>query len=179
MGYVHGSWQQKFGTEGEQTVEEWLKSLGWAVIRLCTIRNYEGVGAPLLMGSRCNLILPDFQALDFTGQRRPPFFVEVKHKQQATECYKLAHTLVHGFGRRSIEQYREVERTTDIPVWLLVLEALTGALLALRVSRAEWDDSFGSNENIKGVDYGGMVYFRKTRFAQVAQMARIQQKLAV
>jgi hypothetical protein len=178
MNYVAGSHEQRFGTEAEITVEEWLKSLGWAVIRLCTIRNYEGVGAPLLMGARFNLILPDFQALDFTGRHRPPFFVEVKHKTQATECYKLAHTLVHGFGRRSIEQYREVERTTDIPVWLLVLEALTGELLALRVSRAEWDDEFGDNSK-KGVDRGGMVYFRKGRFAQVAQMARIQQRLEV
>ena len=70
-------------------------------------------------------------------------------------------------------------RRCSAGMWLLVLEALTGELLALRVSRAEWDDSFGSYENIKGVDYGGMVYFRKTRFAQVAQMARIQQKLDV
>ena len=36
MTYVAGSREQIFGTEAEVTVEEWLKQLGWCVIRLCT-----------------------------------------------------------------------------------------------------------------------------------------------
>jgi hypothetical protein len=177
MAYIEGSRAQVFGTEGEQTVEQWLKGRGWAVLRLCTIRNYDGMGAPMLMGARCNLILPDFQALDFSGKSRPQMFVEVKHKTQAVECYKLGHALVHGLGRLDWRQYCDVERDTSIPVWLLILEHLTGELLALRVVKVKPDDEFGSNEDRKGVNYGGMVYWRKSRFVLVAQLQRIQQRL--
>lgn len=178
MNYVRGSWQEKFGTEGEKTVEEWLKEQGWAVVRLCTIRNYDGIGAPLLMGAKCNMILPDLQAFDFSGRHRPPFFVEVKHKGQSVENYKLGHAHVHGFGKTGWLHQKRVEEVTDIPVWTVVLEALSGELLAARLSKMEPDDEFGDDSK-KGVNRGGMVYFRKSRFALVAQLKRIQHRLEV
>jgi hypothetical protein len=176
MTYARGSRAETFGTDGEQTIEQWLRGRGWGVVRLCTIRNYDGSGAPLLMGSRCNLILPDFQVLDFTGRHRPPCFVEVKHKAQAVECYKLGHRLVHGIGRWNWQQYCDVERQTDVPVWMLLLEAMTGELLALRVAKVTPDDEFGGADK-PGVDAGGMVYWLKSRFVLVAELARIQGRL--
>lgn len=178
MNYVPGSWPQQFGSEGEQSVEGWLQSLGWGVTRLCTIRNYDGIGAPLLMSAKCNLVLPDLQAFDFTGRKRPPFFVEVKHKTQAVENYKLGHVLVHGFGRVGWLHQKQVEEVTGVPVWTVVLENLTGELLAQRLSKATPDDEF-TDDSRKGVNRGGMVYFRKSRFAQVAQLERVQQRLEV
>lgn len=178
MNYVHGSWQQEFGTDAEKTVEEWLKELGWGVVRLCTIRNYDGIGAPLLMGAKCNIILPDLQAFDFTGRRRPPFFVEVKHKTQSVENYKLGYVHVHGFGRTGWQHQKRVEEHTGIPVWTVVLEALSGELLAARLTKWEPDDEWGDASR-KGVNRGGMVYFRKARFPMIAQLARIQQVLPV
>ena len=95
--------------------------------------------------------------------------------EKAVAFHKLGHVPVHGIGRWNWKQYCEVEQQTDIPVWMLILEALTGELLALRVAKVTPDDEFGGDR--KGVDRGGMVYWRKSRFALVAQMARIQGKL--
>lgn len=173
MTYVQGSAAQAFGEAGEQTVEEWLRGRGWFVTRLCTIRNYDGTGAPLLMGSTCNLILPDFQALQ---ARKPPVYVEVKHKTQAPLNYKLGHVPVHGIGRWNWLQYRKVEQETGVSVWMLILEHLTGELLAIRVALVEPDDSFGGDDT-PGVDRGGMVYWRKSRFVLLAELARIQGRL--
>jgi hypothetical protein len=173
MTFVAGSHAQKFGTEGEQTVEEWLKGRGFYVVRLCTIRNYDGTGAPMLMGSACNLILPDLQVLDPMMQK-PPAYVEVKHKTQAPLNYKLGHVPVHGIGQWNWKQYQRVEQMTGVPVWLLILEHLTGELLALRTSVPP-DDCFGGSA--KGVDEGGMVYWRKSRFVLLAELAQVQQRL--
>jgi len=60
------------GAGAEQTVEQVLQGRGFYTIRLCNIRNHEGIGAPMMMGARSNLILPDYQVVDCQGAK-PPF----------------------------------------------------------------------------------------------------------
>lgn len=126
----------------------------------------------MMMGAQCNLVLPDFQAMK-PGQQ--PFYVEVKHKEYAPISYRLGHIPVHGIGRRNWEQYRRVGLLANCPVWLLILEDLTGELLGLRISTAEPDEKSDTEK----MDRGGMVFWRKSRFVLIAQMERRQERLAL
>ena len=80
---------------------------------------------------------------------------------------------VHGIGRRNWEQYVRVGLVTKIPVWLLVLEELTGELLALRMGTAQPDQIDESD----ALNKGGSVFWRKSRFVLVAQLERRQGRL--
>jgi hypothetical protein len=159
------------GLVGERTVEQFLQSRGFFVVRLCNIRNHDGIGAPMMIGAQCNLILPDLQAVDTRGNR-PPFYVEVKFKHLAPMSYVLqAH--VHGIPRRNWQQYVQVGLAARTPVWLLVLEELTGELLALRMGTTSPDQVDESNT----LNPGGSVFWRKKRFVLVAQLERRQYAL--
>jgi hypothetical protein len=135
-----------------ETVEQWLRGRGCHISRM-----YRG-DLRFLLEAPCNEIL---------DRERPtrPFYVAAERKTQAPLNYKLGHVPVHGLGAWKWERFREVAA----PVWWVVAEALTGELLALRVSDEEPDDTFGGG-NIKGVDRGGMVYWRKSRFAKLADL---------
>jgi hypothetical protein len=85
---------------------------------------------------------------------------------------------VHGIGRTSWLHQRKVEEVTTVPVWTVILEALSGELLAARLTGMEPDDQFG-DESRKGVNRGGMVYWRKSRFVLVAQLERLRKQLAL
>jgi hypothetical protein len=160
------------GVVGEQTVEGWLQERGFFVVRLCNIRNHEGLGAPMMMGAKCNLVLPDFQVLK-PGQE--PFYIEVKHKHLSPISYRLGHVPVHGIGRRNWEQYRRVAILARCSVWLLILEDMSGELLALRLNTADPDEKSDTDK----MDPGGMVFWRKSRFVLVAQLERRQERMAL
>jgi hypothetical protein len=77
---------------------------------------------------------------------------------------------VHGIARRNWEHYRRVGLVTKIPVWLLVVEEMSGELLALRMGTAEPDDRDDSD----ALNKGGSVFWKKSRFVLVAQLERRQ-----
>lgn len=112
-----------------------------------------------LLEAPCNL-------LPVRGYSRP-FYVEIQQKKQAVPSYKLGKVLTHGVG---LVLHREWQ-TRDVPVWLLIAEVKSGELLALKVNDAEPDTSFVPLRNVKGVDKGGMAYFRKSRFALLAELS--------
>jgi hypothetical protein len=157
------------GQLAERTVEAWCKERGFFVTRLCNIRNHDGIGAPMMMGAVCNLILPDFQ---LAKAGRSPFYIEVKFKETYPVSYALGHIPVHGIGRRKWEQYRRVSLLTGSPVWLLILEHLSGELLGLRIGTNDPDIISDTDK----MDRGGMVFWRKSRFILIAQLERRQQR---
>lgn len=156
------------GVLGEQTVERFLQSRRFYVVRLCNIRNHEGIGAPMMLGGKCNLILPDFLAVDADGLKEQ-FYVEVKFKHLAPMSYVVGHP-VHGIAKRNYEQYCRVGLATKASVWLLILEELTGELLGLRMGTATPDQIDESDK----LNRGGSVFWKKSRFTLIAQLERRQ-----
>jgi hypothetical protein len=137
-----------------QTVEQWLAEQRFRIGRL-----HRG-DMRFLLEAPCNEVLNN-------SPPARPFYVEIERKTQAPESYKLGHRHVHGFGRWKWERFSQAKA----PVWLMVAEALSGELLALKVGDVDApDDEF--NGNTKGIDRGGMVYLLKSRFALLANLDR-------
>lgn len=136
------------------TLDQWLRGHGFSVARL-----HRGDLRFLLEAPCCEVL---------TRDKPPrPFYVEAERKTQAPMNYKLR-VPVHGFGRWKWDAFQQ----QTVPVWVVVAEALSGELLALRVDGEEPDETWGGGGNVKGVDRGGMVYLRKSRFAKLADLVR-------
>lgn len=171
MTFVAGSRDDRFGAVGAQRVEDHLRQRHWYVTRLHAIRNADGIGAPMLMGAACNLILPDLQVID-PRRLGQPFYVEVKTKaRQGYYANGGYHT--HGIDAPNWRQYRRVQLTTGLPVWLLVLEDVSGRLMGLQVHRTDPDHECGACPPFPK----GGVFWRLSQFLPIAQLERRQREL--
>jgi hypothetical protein len=171
VSYIEGSREARFGASTEQRVEMFLRERNLFVTRLCNIRNSDGIGAPMLMGAYCNLILPDLQVMD-PRRLGQPYYVEVKAKTDKA-WWGIGNCHTHGIDRKNWEQYRQVGLKTGLPVWLLILEDLSGELLGLRVSTCEPDHFSEPTRKAPS----GMAYWRKSRLLLIAQLERGQAAL--
>lgn len=162
--------QYQRGDRAEKSVSKFLQERGFFVTWLAHIRNIEGIDAPMLMGARCNLILPDLHVIDPKG--KPPFYVEVKLKAGSTHS-ALMGTLVHGIGLRRWEQYKRFSLIAQVPVYLLILEELSGELLGLRVGTKDPDRVYEGDV----MDKGGMVFWKRAGLKKIAQLERRQAQL--
>ena len=106
----------KTGQAGEYEIREWLMAAGWSVIPMTDINSYRS-RAPRLEGQGKSPVLPDLQVHGKDGHA----WVEIKTKRSATRHLKTG-VWEHGLAARLWENYREVERTSNMPVWLCVLE---------------------------------------------------------
>jgi len=171
--FIEGSWRHQFGTVTEQRVEGWLKDRRLFVTRLCNIRNADGIGAPMLMGAHCNLILPDFQVID-PRKLGQPFYVEVKAKTTRA-WYAKGYCYTHGIDRPNWDHYRRINLTTGLPVWLLILEDLSGELLGVQIHRTDPDHLSEPNSAFPR----GGVFWRHSQLLLIAQLERRQGALEI
>ena len=174
MTFVPNSPTARFGTYGEARVEDWLKQRDLFVTRLCNIRNVDGIGAPMLMGARCNLILPDFQIID-PRKLGQPFYVEVKTKT-VPAWYAKGYCYTHGIDTANWRHYKRISLTTGLPVWLLILDDMSGELLGLQIHRCTPDHHCEPNE---AFPKGGGTFWRRSQLLLIAQLERRQHKLDV
>lgn len=171
MTYLPASPGVRLGTSGEVRVEDWLKSRSLFVTRLCNIRNADGIGAPMLMGARCNLILPDFQIID-PRKLGQPFYVEVKTKTEPG-WYANGHCYTHGVDTPNWRHYRRIALTTGLPVWLLILEDISGELRGLQIHRTDPDHHCEPNAAFPK----GGTFWRRSQLLLIAQLERRQETL--
>lgn len=173
MTYDPKSRSARLGDETELRVEDFLRSRSLFVTRLCKIKNPDGIGAPMLMGARFNLILPDFQVID---PRRfgQPYYVEVKGKNEPGWKVTLrAHT--HVVDRPNWNHYQNIHKVTGLPIWLLILEDMSGELLGLAVHRTSPDHFCEPNDQFPK----GGAFWRKSQFTLIAQLERRQGKMEI
>jgi hypothetical protein len=171
MVYAADTRDARFGFAGEMRVEDFLKKRRLYVTRLNMIRNSDGIGAPMLLGAHCNLILPDFQVID-PSKLGQPFYVEVKTKTEPGfsrnhQCY------THGIDTPNWYHYRRINLTSGLPVWLLILEDLSGELLGLQTHRTYPHHQCAANDQFPK----GGVFWKRTQFILIAKLEARQPDL--
>ena len=116
------------GHAGERLVVSFLNARGSGVIPSYDFTGSDGQKAPRLMFSAHGLVIPDLD-VSKDGIRS---WLEVKTyhgpaRNEREDC------LVHGIERRLFDQYLGVEQATGTPVWIGVLEYLSGEFLIARL----------------------------------------------
>ena len=116
-----------------------------------------GDKAPKLQGAAGGYVVPDLD-VSKNGSRS---WIEVKAKNNAGSPTRLTGQVEHGFSWRLFQQYRTVQQITGTPVFIIVLELLTGDILyqsldALDAVKRVYDGD--------KMDRGGTVFFPRSHF---------------
>lgn len=127
----------------------------------------------MLMGARFNLILPDFQIIN-PRKFGQPFYVEVKTKTAAA-WYGNGYCHTHGIDTPKWQQYQRIHEMSGLPVWLLVLEDMSGDLLGIEVDKVQPDHECAETAQFPR----GGTFWRRSQFALVAELERRQERLAL
>ncbi len=154
----------------EEAFGRWLTRRGWHVL---PAYDYSGAGdnkAPKLLGATpgAALITPDL--LGFAPGKKSTWW-EIKLKRHAV-LFRQTNTVVTGCSARHWDHYREVERVTGNPVWLVfaheeeneVRAALLPDLAATAQERRYDGDKFGG---------GGMVFFPWERLTRLCALSAL------
>ena len=116
-----------------------------------------GDEAPKLQGAFCGYVVPDLD-VSKGGARS---WVEVKAKTNAGSPTRLTGQIEHGFSWRLFQHYRTVQQITGTPVFIIILEVITGDILY---------QSLDALDEVKRVydgdkmDRGGTVFFPRAIF---------------
>ena len=108
-----------FGHAGESLVSNWLRSQGHTVVPIgspnYTLHSHQG-GAPVAYTPEGPIVTPDLLCFSGDGAR----WVEVKQKSRFA-WYRRGQCWNTGIDDRLWTHYRDCERVTGFPVWLLFL----------------------------------------------------------
>ncbi len=145
-----------FGRTAEETVAGILQHrFGCHVV---PVYDYNGANkAPKLQGAGGGLVVPDLD-VSRDGERT---WVEVKAKNNSGSPTRLTGRAEHGFSWRLFCEYRDVQRITGTPVYIVIFETVTGDVLF---------QSLDALDGIKRVydgdkmDRGGTVFFPRDAF---------------
>ena len=122
--------QLALGMIGERMVAAWAKARGCGVIPSYEYSGDDSSKAPRMMFEHAGLAIPD---LDVCGGGRRTW-IEVK--SYARPWMNRRHrALVHGIGGRLARDYAAVAAESGCPVFLFVLEIVSGELLSLRLGK--------------------------------------------
>jgi hypothetical protein len=111
-----------------------------------------GNKAPRLQGAVAGYVVPDLD-VSSNGERS---WIEVKAKTNAGSPTRLTGKNEHGFSWRLFQHYRMVQQITGTPVYIMILEVMTGEVLY---------QSLDTLDGIKRVydgdkmDRGGTIFF--------------------
>jgi len=119
--------EYKLGLWGEESAEKLLEESGCMVV---SKRLYTGEGAPMLHGFKVKLILPD---LDVSRQGKR-WWVEVKTKKRPG-YYGKRRCETHAVDCSNWTQYFRVQKEMGSPVFLMVIEKLTGNILLQSIDK--------------------------------------------
>lgn len=122
--------QLALGHLGEEIVVKWLQGRGWGVIPSYAYQGKDNKAPRLFFAKHSDsLVIPDVDACR-AGDRR---WIEIKTHYHAP--MNTTHACpVHGITGRLRDHYTQVERQSNTPVWICVLEVGSGALLGARLS---------------------------------------------
>lgn len=154
--------QLAFGHEGERVVEQWLQSIGFACL---PAYDFSERGAPSLRRGTWQHSVPDILG----ASAGKSFWFEVKTHATAA-INRRRGVAVHGVRKRLWEGYQAVAKETGIPVFVLVLEVDTGALLVANVDQivtwpCECEPCRGGNDHACFAPLKRSIYFRRDDMA--------------
>ena len=148
------------GRRGEQTVAEHLKGHGWYVVPSYDFSGDDGEKAPKLIGLSDGFAIPDLD-VSRAGRRA---WCEVKTKASAT-LHRASGRLEHGISTRLLRAYLRVQEITGCPVFLVVIEEDTGAMIRGRLDVLMEHVRYYTGEQM---GRGGMAFFLRGDFERLA-----------
>jgi len=127
-----------------------------------------GDKAPKLQGAVASYVVPDLD-VSANGARS---WVEVKAKNNAGSPTRLTGQIEHGFSWRLFQHYQAVQQITGTPVFIIILEVITGDILyqsldALDAIKRVYDGD--------KMDRGGTVFFPRDRFVHLCNIQEAAQ----
>jgi len=154
-----------FGRTAEETVARVLQHrFGCHVV---PVYDYNaGDKAPRLQGAAISYVVPDLD-VSKGGARS---WIEVKAKTNAGSPTRLTGRIEHGFSWRLFQHYQAVQQITGTPVYIIILETLTGDILyqsldALDAIKRVYDGD--------KMDRGGTVFFPRDSFVFLCNLAAV------
>lgn len=145
-----------FGRTAEETIARILQHrYGCHVV---PVYDYSaGDKAPRLQGAHGGYVVPDLD-VSKNGERS---WVEVKAKNNAGSPTRLTGQVEHGFSWRLFQQYRTVQQITGTPVYIIILETLTGDILYQSLDTLDAVKRVYDGDKM---DRGGTVFFPRSCF---------------
>lgn len=115
MGHFERKKEYQVGVEGEEVIEELLKSNGYGTI---PSHKYSDDGAPAIDYPDGEIVLPDI----ITAGDGDMKFVEVKTKNEIHVQHNQDDERQHGIPKRLWTSYNEIQEKTGFETWLFVFE---------------------------------------------------------
>jgi|GEM_PF-5489202 len=159
----------EFGRRGERLVEAWLQSIGIATM---PAYDFAGQGAPEMRRAEWRTPVPDILGM----RKARSFWFEVKTHTQAIPNRRRG-CKVHGVKARLFRGYKVISAEAGMPVYLLILELDTCALLSARIDLLEtwscecWQCQSGKENACLGKR---LVYFRRDAMVKVHSFSRAE-----
>jgi hypothetical protein len=152
-----------FGRTAEETIARILQHrYGCHVV---PVYDYNaGDKAPRLQGAAGGYVVPDLD-VSKNGVRS---WVEVKARNNAGSPTRLTGQVEHGFSWRLFQQYRMVQQITGTPVYIIILETLTGDILYQSLDEL---DAVRRVYDGDKMDRGGTVFFPRDSFVFLCNAA--------
>ncbi len=119
--------------------------------------------SPKLQGAATSYVVPDLD-VSKDGFRS---WVEVKAKTNAGSPTRITGQVEHGFSWRLFQQYCTVQQITGTPVFIIILEVLTGDILYQSLDAL---DEFKRVYDGNKMDRGGTVFFPRASFAYLCNI---------
>ncbi|MBF0093941.1 MAG: hypothetical protein HQL34_05280 [Alphaproteobacteria bacterium] len=152
-----------FGRTAEETVADILKRrFGCHVV---PVYDYNANNkAPKLHGFPVSYVVPDLD-VSKDGERS---WVEVKAKSNSGCPTRVTGQIEHGFAWRLFRQYQEVQRITGTPVYIVILETVSGDILFQSLDELDRVKRIYSGDKM---DRGGTAFFPRTAFQFLCNVA--------
>lgn len=162
-----GSFAQRlaFGRTAEETIA-WILQHRYGC-HVVPVYDYNaGDKAPRLQGAAGGYVVPDLD-VSKNGARS---WVEVKAKNNAGSPTRLTGRVEHGFSWRLFQQYGTVQQITGTPVYIIILETLTGEILYQSLDEL---DAVRRVYDGDKMDRGGTVFFPRDSFVFLCNVAAV------
>ena len=159
-----------FGRGAERLVAELLqRRFGCHVV---PIYDYNGNDkAPKLQGALRGYVVPDLD-VSKDGERS---WVEVKAKSNQGSLTRCTGRVEHGFSWRLFRHYQAVRRITGTPVFVVILETVTGDLLYQSLDVLDTVKRVYDGDKM---DRGGTVFFPRDSFIPWCNIAEPRESAA-
>jgi len=159
----------KEGKIGESQIANWFKSKGYNILPVYEVEKNQYAGPAIFTSTGKNLIAPDMLIF---GKNKPIYWIEAKHKS-AFSWHRITHHFVTGIDLYCYQQYQEIMKLVNWPIWLLFLHKPGKA----KNSPAGPSGLFGNSldylvqhENHRSKNWGrsGMVYWAVEHLKKLA-----------
>lgn len=136
-----------------------FRKRGWFVVPSYDYTGSENDKAPMMLGERGDLVLPDLDICK-DGLR---MWVEVKYKATAP-LYRKVGKKQHGINARHFSHYLSVQKESGNLVYLLIVEGDTGKILAASLNKLV---KRARHYHDRKMGASGMVFFDRDEFEEM------------